>query len=138
VPYAEDQLIAREMLEAGLAKVFHAGAAVNHSHHFGVIGSMQRSFDDYRGLLEVLGYRSTIGVRTGARAAVGLTRRDRELLRSEGVGGAALLRGTFTSLRHHALRIFAEFMAARADRLPDWLTRRLSKEGRAGVNPVSL
>ncbi|MGK2877400.1 MAG: glycosyltransferase family A protein [Solirubrobacterales bacterium] len=138
VPYAEDQLLARELLEAGFAKVFHAGAAVDHSHHFGVIGSMQRTFDDYRGLLEVLGFRSTIGLRTGARAVIGLTRRDRAMLRFEGAGGAALLLGTLTSLRHHTLRIVAEFLAARADRLPDWLTRRLSKEGRPGVNPVSL
>ena len=51
---------------------------------------------------------------------------------------ASLTLGTMTSLRHHSLRIVAEFLAARADRLPDWLTRRLSKEGRPGVNPVSL
>jgi rhamnosyltransferase len=138
VPYAEDQLLARELLEAGYAKVFHAGVAVEHSHHFGVVGSMKRSFDDYRGLLEVLGYRSSIGVRSGARAAVGLARRDRALLRSEGARGFSLFAGTLTSLRHHSLRIVAEYLAARADRLPDWLTRRLSKEGRPGVNPVSL
>lgn len=138
VPYAEDQLIAREMLEAGHAKVFHAGAAVEHSHHFGVIGSMKRSFDDYRGLLEVLGFRSTIGVRTGARAAIGLTRRDRALLRFEGATGADLMLGTLTSLRHHTLRLAAEWLAARADRMPDWLTRRLSKEGRPGVSLTSL
>jgi rhamnosyltransferase len=138
VPYAEDQLIAREMLEAGFAKAFHAGMAVEHSHSFGVVGSMKRSFDDYRGLLEVLGFRSSIGVRTGARAVIGLTKRDRALMRFEGASGKALLVGTLTSLRHHALRIVAEYLAARADRLPDWLTRRLSKEGRPGVNPVSL
>lgn len=138
VPYAEDQLIAREMLEAGYAKVFHAGAAVEHSHHFGVIGSMRRSFDDYRGLLEVLGFRSTIGLRTGARAVADLTRRDRALLRSEGATGADLTVGTLRSLRHHTLRVTAEWLAARADRMPDWLTRRLSKEGRPGVTPISL
>lgn len=138
VPYAEDQLIAREMLEAGHAKVFHAGAAVDHSHHFGVIGSMRRSFDDYRGLLEVLGFRSTIGLRTGVRAVADLTRRDRALLRSEGATGADLTVGTFRSLRHHTLRVTAEWLAARADRLPDWFTRRLSKEGRPGVSPISM
>jgi rhamnosyltransferase len=138
VPYAEDQLLARELLEAGYAKVFHADIAVNHSHDFGVVGSMKRSFDDYRGLLEVLGFRSSIGVRSGARAVIGLTKRDRAFLRSEGTGGAALLFGTLASMRHHALRIVAEYTAARADRLPDWLTRRMSKEGRPGANPVSF
>lgn len=138
VPYAEDQLIAREMLEAGYAKVFHAGAAVEHSHHFSVIESMKRSFDDYRALLEVLGFRSTIDLRTGARAVADLTRRDRALLRSEGAAGADLAVGTLRSLRYHTLRVTAEWLAARADRMPDWLTRRLSKEGRPGVSPVSI
>jgi rhamnosyltransferase len=133
VPYAEDQLLGREMIEAGHAKAFHPGAAVVHSHYDGVIGSFRRYFDDYRGLLEVTGYRSPHGLRSGLRTTAGLTRQDREMLREEGVGGAALLALTLASLRHHGLRVTAEMLAARADRLPDALTRRLSQEGRAGV-----
>jgi rhamnosyltransferase len=133
VPYAEDQVIGREMLEAGFAKVFHPGASVMHSHDYGVIGSMQRTFDDYRGVLEVLGYRSEVGVRSGLRSVIGLTREDRALLRSEGVSGAALIVSSLKSVRYYCLRIFGEWMAARADRLPDRLTRRLSYEGRPGV-----
>ena len=34
VAYAEDQLLGRELIEAGFAKVFHPGAAVVHSHHY--------------------------------------------------------------------------------------------------------
>jgi rhamnosyltransferase len=133
VPYAEDQLIGREMLEAGFAKVFHPDASVIHSHDYGAIDSMRRTFDDYRGVLEVLDYRSEIGPRSALRSVRELTRRDRELLRSEGVEGRALWLPTLTSVRHHSLRMVAEWLAARADRLPDQLTRRLSYEGRAGV-----
>lgn len=133
VPYAEDQLIGREMIEAGFAKVYHPGAEVIHSHDYGAIGSFKRYFDDYRGVLEVLGYRSQHGLRSGARAVLGLTRQDRALLRSEGVPGAAMLLPTLASLRHHSLRIVAEWLAARADRLPVWLTARVSYEGRGGA-----
>ena len=83
----------------------------------------------------MLGYRSPVGVRSGARTVLGLTRGDRGLLRHEGASGLALLRGTLASLRHHSLRVTAEWFAARADRLPDWLTRRLSLERRAGYTP---
>lgn len=134
VPYGEDQLIGREMIEAGLAKVYHRGAAVMHSHSFGALGSMQRYFDDYRGLLEVSGYRSPHGIRSAARAVIGLTRQDRAFLRAEGLGRAQLALASLASLRHYSLRVLAEWLAARADRLPVWLTRRLSHEGRGGVD----
>jgi glycosyltransferase involved in cell wall biosynthesis len=137
IPYGEDQMIGQEMIEAGLAKVFSADAAVFHSHDYGVTGSFKRYFDDYRALLEVLGYRSPVGLRSGARTVLGLTRGDRGLMRHEGAGGFRLLRGTLSSLRHHTLRVTAEWFAARADRLPDWLSRRLSLEGRAGYSPAS-
>lgn len=133
VPYAEDQLMGIAMIEAGHAKVFHPGFAVVHSHDYGAIGQFKRYFDDYRGLLEVMGYRTTAGLRASARSVVGLTREDRGFLRHEGVGGAALLIGTLGSLRQHTGRVAAEWLAARADRMPDWLTKRLSYEGRAGV-----
>jgi rhamnosyltransferase len=135
VPYAEDQLIGRAMIEAGFAKVFHPDAAVIHSHHYGVIGSLKRYFDDYRGVGEVLGYRSPVGVRSGAKTVIGLTRTDREFLREEGVGGAGLLVASLASARHHTLRVIAEWLAARADRMPTWLSARLSYDGRGGFAP---
>jgi hypothetical protein len=56
-------------------------------------------------------------------------------MRHEGTSGLALFRGTLVSLRHHALRVTAEWFAARADRWPDWMSRRLSLDGRAGFTP---
>jgi rhamnosyltransferase len=135
VPYAEDQLIGRAMIEAGFAKVYHPGAAVVHSHDYGAIGSMKRYFDDYRGVGEVFGYKSTVGLRSGIRTVLGLTRTDRAWLRAEGADGRSLFVGTLTSMRHHTLRVIAEWLAARADKMPDWLSGRLSYDGRAGFNP---
>jgi glycosyltransferase involved in cell wall biosynthesis len=137
VAYAEDQLIAREMIEAGYAKVFHPGAAVLHSHDYSAIGWFKRYFDDYRGLLEVMDYRAPIGIRSGARSIIGLSRQDRAFLRSEGVGGLKLNLLTLKSLRQHTMRILAEAFGGRADKLPVWLSKRMSLEGRGGYSPAS-
>ena len=53
VAYAEDQLLARDMLDAGYAKVYRPDAAVIHSHDYGPLDELRRSFDEWRGLREV-------------------------------------------------------------------------------------
>lgn len=133
VPYAEDQLIGREMIEAGYAKAFHPDAAVIHSHHYGALGSLRRTFDDYRGLYEVLGHRPGIGIRSGLRAIVSATRLDRAFVQAEGASRGRLAVATLGSIRHHALRVGAILLAAYIEHLPNWLTRLVSHEGRAGT-----
>ena len=53
VAYAEDQLLARDMLAAGYAKVYRPDAAVIHSHDYRPLDQLRRSFDEWRGLREV-------------------------------------------------------------------------------------
>ena len=62
VPYAEDQLLGRELIEAGYAKVFHPDARVLHSHDFPPHRFFRRYFDEFRGLREVLGHREPAGI----------------------------------------------------------------------------
>jgi hypothetical protein len=59
-------------------------------------------------------------------------------LRGEGVEGRELFAATLRSLRHHTLRMVGQTLGGRAGALPDWLSRRLSLEGRAGFVPVEL
>ena len=61
VPYAEDQLLARDMLAAGYAKVYEPRAVVTHSHDYGPVELFRRSFDEWRGLREVHGERAAAG-----------------------------------------------------------------------------
>ncbi|MBK5230969.1 MAG: glycosyltransferase family 2 protein, partial [Thermoleophilia bacterium] len=138
VPYAEDQLLGREMIEAGFAKVYHPRMAVVHSHDYSPLRFMKRYFDEYRGLREVLGYIPPIGLRSALRTILGLSRGDRRYLRGEGVKGRKLFTGTLHSLRHHSLRLLGQTLGGRADRVPSWLSRRLSLEGRGGFAPVEL
>ena len=63
VPYAEDQLLGRELIEAGYAKVFHPEARVLHSHDYPPLAFLRRYFDEFRSLREVLGFRQPWGPR---------------------------------------------------------------------------
>jgi glycosyltransferase involved in cell wall biosynthesis len=121
VPYAEDQLLAREMLTAGHAKVFQPDAAVIHSHDYRPLELLRRSFDEGRGLQAVFGWRAPA---TPLRAGLTLQRRVRDDVRFAGPRAAP------GSLRHHSLRLAGEALGTRADRLPAGLRRRLSLEAR--------
>ena len=51
-PYAEDHLLALDMLHAGYAKVFVPQAAVVHSHAYTPRQLLSRAFDEGRGSFE--------------------------------------------------------------------------------------
>lgn len=136
VPYAEDQLLGREMLEQGHAKVFHPGAAVIHSHDYTPWQWLKRRFDDYRGVLEVFGHRAPIRPISAWRGIYGLVRQDLGFIRREGASNASLAVWAIRSATHHKLRLIGEWLGGRADRLPVSLTKRLSLDGRGGSASV--
>lgn len=129
-PYAEDQLLAREMLAAGFAKVFLPDAAVVHSHEYPALALFRRFFDEWRGLREVYGHVEPVGPRQTPRRVVRELRADREFLRAEGARGRPLAAGTLESLRYHALRAAGSALGSRADRLPARVRAWCSLEGR--------
>lgn len=60
--YAEDQYMAKEIIDNGLLKVYNPEASVYHSHAWGSpYEYFQRFFDEYRGLNESIGYVENIG-----------------------------------------------------------------------------
>jgi len=138
VPYAEDQLLGRELIEAGFAKVFHPDARVLHSHDYPPVAFFRRYFDEFRSLREVLGFRQPWGPRQTLRDVRGLVGADRRWLREQGVHGSALVRPLLVSGRHHAGRMAGSIIGTRADRIPAPLRRLLSLEGRASFTPYEL
>jgi len=114
VPYAEDRVLALDMLRAGYAKAYVPAAAVVHSHAYTPAQELRRAFDEWRGLREVYGWRRPADPRHLARE----------------------LRGAPS--RHNVLRLTGAVLGSRADRLPPGLRRRLSLEGRAGFAPLDL
>ena len=138
VPYAEDQLIAREMIEAGYAKVFHPGVAVYHSHDYPPAQFLRRYFDEFRSLREVLGHVESFGLEHVARTVYHQTRLDRDYLAAEGWRGRELRRAVRNSARHHLVRAVGAGLGARADRLPAPVRKAMSLEGRASFSPLAL
>lgn len=126
VVYAEDQLLALDMLGAGWSRTFVPGAAVVHSHDYPPGERTRRYFDEFRALHEIYGIRSTVHPRSligGVRAEV---RADRAWARDHGVPD--IDRATIASIGHHTERAVGAALGTRADRLPRAIRRRLSRD----------
>ena len=136
VPYAEDQLLARDMLTAAWAVAYEPGAPVMHSHSYPPVEQFGRLFDEFRALREIHGHVEDAGVRRTLGTVRRQVARDRALLRAEGAYGAALDRETLGSLRFHATRAAASVLGTRADRLPEGARVALSRDGRGEFEPV--
>ncbi len=133
VAYAEDQLLARDMLAEGYAKAYHPGAVVIHSHDYSRIEVFQRRFDEWRGLHQVRG-----AVAEGRPVGMALTvqrqvRDDLDYLRRRGVGGRTLARAAAHSLAHHVASTAGAALGSRAERLPERLRRACSLDGRGAA-----
>jgi rhamnosyltransferase len=127
VAYAEDHVLAHDMLRAGYAKAFVPAAGVIHSHDYGPWDWLRRSFDEARALHEVYGYIEP-GGRRAALNVWGRVGADRRWQRDQGQPATPLLP---RAAAHHALRAAGAVLGSRAERLPRGLAERLSLEGRA-------
>lgn len=111
VPYAEDQRLVIDLLQAGWTKVFTHQAAVVHSHAYSPAQQLKRWFDEFRALHDVYGWTAPASPRT----IVGTARR-----RAHGP----------SELAYHLGRETTAALATRAERLPPAVRKRLSLEGR--------
>jgi glycosyltransferase involved in cell wall biosynthesis len=138
VPYAEDRVLALEMLGAGYAKAFVPDAAVWHSHSYTAAQELRRCFDEWRALREVYGWREPASPPRLARQLRGeLGRARRELRRASVPAGER--RATLAAVAaRHLVRRAGALLGSRADRLPAAVRRRLSLEGRDSFRPLSF
>jgi len=138
VAYAEDRVLAIDMLRAGYAKAFVPQAAALHSHEYSALEQLRRCFDEWRGLYEVYGWREPASPLRAARALRGELAATRRELHAAGVAPARR-RATLAAVGAHQLpRIAGALLGSRADALPPWARRRLSLERRAGFAPVDF
>ncbi len=138
VAYAEDRLLAIDMLRAGYAKAFVPGAAVLHSHDYTLTQELRRCFDEWRGLREIYGWREPAAPARVIRRLRGeLGRAQRELV-SCGVPTADRRRTLAAVTAHQMARQTGAMLGSRADLLPGVLQRRLSLERRGGFAALDL
>jgi rhamnosyltransferase len=137
VPYAEDRVLALEMLRAGYAKAFAPQAAVIHSHAYTPSQQLRRCFDEWRGLREVYGWREPAApahLLSRLRGALGPARHALARERVSRAQRALALAGVAL---HQLASLAGALLGWRADRIPPSLQRRLSLEGRAGFSPLA-
>jgi GT2 family glycosyltransferase len=138
VAYAEDRVLAIDMLRAGYAKAFVPAAATIHSHAYTTLEQLRRSFDEWRGLREVYGWREPIAPNHLLAQLRGELSRTRSELIDEHVPPAGRRRTLVAVARHHVVTRTGALLGSRADLLPARARRRLSLEGRAGFAPLDL
>lgn len=135
IAYAEDHMLAHDMLRAGYAKAFLPGAAVIHSHEYSLRGWLRRSFDEARAMRDVYGWVEPLNVRSVTFklwGRVGADWRWARAHRDVRAGLATQLMLLSGSAIHHAARTAGAVLGSHADRLPPELVRRLSLEHRVG------
>lgn len=133
--YAEDRALALDMLRAGYAKVFIPDAAVVHSHAYRPAQQLRRCFDEWRGLLDVYGWREPFDVVRAAAQVRGDLGRARRQIDGEASPSDRIV--TLAAVGTHRLLCLAgALLGSRADHLPRWLERRLSLERRAASAPT--
>ncbi|MSW52129.1 MAG: glycosyltransferase [Actinobacteria bacterium] len=138
VAYAEDQLLAIDLLRAGHARAFVPAAAVVHSHDYPFGERFRRLFDEFRALHEVYGLRSSAAPREVLGTVRLQTARDRAWALAHGASRGAADRATLASFVHHTERAAAAVAGTRADRLPPRVRQWCSRDGIAAVAPLNL
>jgi rhamnosyltransferase len=129
VDFAEDQAWARLIIEAGYRKAYARNAVVRHSHNYGFIERLQRSFDESFALRRLFNYQQGQGFRHAMRSFLGITLRDFRF---------AFRSGLFKSdFRHVAsmpldnfMRIAGHYLGTKGDRIPEFIRVRLSRDRR--------
>ncbi len=84
VDFAEDQLWAKKIVEAGYKKVFAWDSIVRHSHEFSPMETMRRSYDEARAFHQLFGYKLGADKKSGLKHVWGLTVRDYTLALKHG------------------------------------------------------
>ncbi len=139
VPYAEDRVLAIDMLRAGYAKAFVPQAAVIHSHSYTSSQQLRRCFDEWRGLREVYGWREPASPRHLLSRVRGALGQARATLASESAPPARRCTTLVGVLTHQLVCLCGALLGSHADRLPTGVRRRLSLEGHASFSfPAAL
>ncbi len=129
VPYAEDQLIGRDLVESGWVKAIAHDSVVLHSHRYSACGLFRRYFDDFRGLEMLFGRMERLGpivlalkVLTTSITSLSWMKKKRTAF------WPALVPWTFV---YHAFSLAGAYFGSRFSILPAGLQKLFSAEGRA-------
>lgn len=129
VDFAEDQIWAQRVIEAGWKKAYSHEGAVYHSHEYAVVERLQRSFDESYALHRLFGYVLAPTLRHVVRSWIGRTVNDFRYTRRERLlprEWPAVLRSPLDNL----MLSLGHYLGAKGDSLPAVVRRSLSRDRR--------
>ncbi|MCT8972032.1 glycosyltransferase family 2 protein [Microbaculum marinisediminis] len=126
VEFAEDQIWAHRMIEAGYAKAYAPDAVVYHSHDYGVFERFQRSFDESNAFRVLFGYRLNARPVRAFLSIGYLAKRDLAFAWRNRISPFATLK----RLSLDVASVSGQMVGAHAPRLPGSLRLSLSRDKR--------
>lgn len=132
VEFAEDQLWAQQVLEAGYKTAYQAESVVFHSHSYGPWANFCRHFDHVAALHRSPGQAPQTTLAACVPTVLDFTRKDLAFwAQSQRQSTARVLgRWALPALSWHLAARCGVWLGERAYRLPDWVCRRLSLQER--------
>ena len=126
VEFAEDQIWAHRVVEAGYAKAYAADAVVYHSHDYGVFEQFQRAFDESNAFRVLFGYRLNARPTRAILSIAYLTKRDLAFAWRNRVSPFTTLKRLFFNVA----TVTGQMTGAHAARLPGSVRLSLSRDKR--------
>ena len=125
VEFAEDQLWARGIIEAGYAKAYAPNAVVYHSHDYSFSEQLRRAFDESRNFKKYFGYALSSKFLPAVSAMARLSMQAfRQKLDKR--YGAVSFRHRFRRASQRIALIAGHFLGAHHQKLPRFMKRQLS------------
>jgi rhamnosyltransferase len=128
VDFAEDQAWARLIIEAGYRKAYAHDAIVAHSHNYGLIERLQRSFDEAYALQRLFGYGGEKSLVNAVKSFLAITRRDAKIA----IKSKLNLKSNNTSLVRmpieNFMRMFGAYLGANGEKIPQLIRIHLSRD----------
>lgn len=127
VDFAEDQIWAKHIIEAGWKKAYSYEAAVFHSHDYGLFERLQRSFDESYAFLRLFGYELCPSVKSLIKGWLALCRRDFFFLYSTGKSSKYL--GEIIRMPiDNFMRIAGQYLGGHGNKLPERVKHFISRD----------
>lgn len=129
VDFAEDQIWAQKVIEAGWLKAYASDAVVFHSHDYSLIERLQRSFDESYAYLRLFGYHLCSDLSALIKSWGALTVRDLCFARESGLWRRNMV-SVMRAPVDNFMRVLGYYLGARGDRLPKMVRQSLSRDRR--------
>ena len=121
VNFAEDQIWARQILEAGYKKVYCPYAAVYHSHNYSLRTYFRRYYDEFKGLYQVYHWRMFESGRGILKQILIMDKQDIRYILSKKNGISHKLRWIHYALVRNRYRCIGAYLAGLYTELPEMI-----------------